>query len=1738
MLSNLGIPTQPLAQSRFLFNLNVTQKALFTLLLTVLVTVPLWLGLERVHSSPAKAVNPSLAAPPPIPRPVPSVTLKVPAQSLIGEEVKFRVTFKNLPVPTPGVIGYGPFIDLVLDAGGANIKKSLTGCTCDGITFVKAEMIGVNGGPLDLTPPLSSQITTSPCGSVSNTSVVHPFAASGVPPVSIPPGAQLVTIALPFGSYSPTPPQPDIVVEVTAQVSNFADYNVPLRISARGGFRYGSDALNNPSSGDTPILSDSVTSTGWKAQATTTPTVMIIKKEYSGPEDETATGPNFPRQYKITVDIANGQTINNLKVQDILPSNMLYQGLVSVMIGSSLATQLPNCPGNDFVLAPPSAIVPGGSLVVSFCNPIKGTGHPDVTVTFTFYIPELDASGKPVLQPNCTPVLSVNSIRAEGDWSPLDPCDKTPVHVVERVTVAHTLADKCLAIQKNVTVPPSGPRPGDILKYDLQFQVSDYMTIGKLVVNDFLADGQDIVPGSATLTVSDQFGTKTGPFPGAALTSTPDPTGALKFCPHPIPLLLQAPAGGTVLTFDVSLAMGLPPVIPRQNAGILTGGYAAGLPSSPVPATGTITFFAKIRDDFALPVPGDKFVDKDDPINNCVVIAGQVYRNVNRPNPINSPSNIPNVIIGSANDNSATHLMIVTDTPRKSVYAVKSGSTFICGPSGPACSNAPNPPQEVRPGDQVTFRIEKTIPSSDAERLTIQDWLPLPIFDVAGSSFTNAACVGIPGPGTGCLGPTETLRTTATLTALQPTFRPDPTTNSIIFNYGSFNDKANRQGKIDLLFTSTVTNQPFADGLFLTNEAEECENNSFNFRFCQVAIAQVNVREPNLQIQKGVIATDNPNGQFSPPGPPPTATLATAQAPSGATFSLAGIAGKVISGSVIHSDLSNVDANDLVTFAIVIENKGGHPAYDVQLTDTLPSCFTNPTTPTVQWGDTGLPVPTASYTPLVWTGASFSFATKTPASIPASTTTGANIIVITFQAQLVSNITPGCCDNVVELQHYASQPGGPDFVTGGFTPPFEDKAEVCVEPTLVKSVVATSEVFTKPQASATPQTPANTPRVAIGEIVRYRLAVVVPEGGPLPNFQVTDALPAGMEFLNDNTARIAFVSNGTGILHPSFSSVFNVTGNQSTLPGLVLTAAQTVPALYISAGACGAPVTFKLGNVQNKDNDPDLEYIVIEFNALVCNVASNQDGTTLPNTFSVSFNNTTIATSPPINVTVVEPHLDMTKTFTPANPASPASFTVTLTNTGSADAFDVHLTDNMPGGLTLLASPAPSVTVSPAACSVPTLKVSTASGGTLTVDVPQIPPSCTITLKFWVGMQGPFCGTNRAQASYSSLPGPVGTQPNPTGSVTPCSNQQDCERIYYASAQVNNTVGCPQCVVDLPQGMVAWWPLDEPNGATVVNDLALFNNQGVPKPGSPLGSPNAPGAVSGEVSGALSFDPNFQSSGPHIEVPDHPEINFGTGNLSIDAWVFVPKPPAVYLHPIVDKLVINSAGTQGTGYAFYLTSSFTAGAQLQFVMGNGGPLANYVGTSTPVMPFGTWTHVAVTVNRSKTVTFYVNGAPSAAIGPATPAGSINNTLPLLIGESRRPGVAQAAITLDEIEMFSSALQPNEIKRIFSAGSSGKCKCLLATNETITPGSNGTFSYTFTLTNISSATVSGVTLSSIGNVTMTPGSLAIPPLPPGGSTTVTVTIGGSGAVSGAHICFSIIGITGPGISCRVAHCITL
>ena len=348
------------------------------------------------------------------PDPAPDVTLIMPSEVLIGEDFTFTVTFKS----TGGAIGYGPYIDLYLPAWGADGNGPFSGTPqkCDGINFVSAETLFTNPSTVALAPSYNSGIGGSPPCPYPYT---HPFpGATVLDPTPAPSGQyQLVVLELPFGSFDPS--QPDIIVRVTAHVSDFADAGTPLTIYARGGFRYGADALNNHPAD--PLIESSLP----PVSAQTTPTVFTLKKDYLGPEGpgnwEAVSGPNFiqyyPLKYQITVDIADGQVIDALIITDNLPGNLQFAGIASVGIGGTEVSPVLNCPG-PVAITPPSTSTPGGTLIVTLCDPITGQAMPDdIVITFEFYIPEdvLDADCAP------SPVLVKNDVKATGKWDPLDP---------------------------------------------------------------------------------------------------------------------------------------------------------------------------------------------------------------------------------------------------------------------------------------------------------------------------------------------------------------------------------------------------------------------------------------------------------------------------------------------------------------------------------------------------------------------------------------------------------------------------------------------------------------------------------------------------------------------------------------------------------------------------------------------------------------------------------------------------------------------------------------------------------------------------------------------------------------------------------------------------------------------------------------------------------------------------------------------------------------------------------------------------------------------------------------------------------------------------------------------------------------------------------------------------------------------------------------------------------------------
>lgn len=247
---------------------------------------------------------------------------------------------------------------------------------------------------------------------------------------------------------------------------------------------------------------------------------------------------------------------------------------------------------------------------------------------------------------------------------------------------------------------------------------------------------------------------------------------------------------------------------------------------------------------------------------------------------------------------------------------------------------------------------------------------------------------------------------------------------------------------------------------------------------------------------------------------------------------------------------------------------------------------------------------------------------------------------------------------------------------------------------------------------------------------------------------------------------------------------------------------------------------------------------------------------------------------------------------------------------------------------------------------------------------------------------------------------------------------------------LSQTVMAQDTCIAPPSGMVAWYPLDEQAGATQVNDLAGFNNVGTPQPG-PVGFGSGPAPVVGLVgAGALYF-----YTGHYVDVPTHSELDFGTGDFSIDCWVRAVGCGPGILSPIVDKLDINT----NTGFAFYLDQPPPGTAYLKLQV-NGSTFtstSSIIANANPPGNTGTWYHLAVTVQRSPAAgVFYINGSPAGTFTP--PAGTVSNALAMWIGETRIPG-GRCEIAVDELELFNRVISSSEINSIWQADSLGKCK---------------------------------------------------------------------------------------------------
>lgn len=1223
-----------------------------------------------------------------------AVSISGPPLVPLGGSFAVTLTFDNQPDSDPGsATGYGPYIDLFVPATGKDGD--------DGIQFGSATYLGA--------PVQSTVLTFDALGQI-----IHPFArdASGNPRiVTGTPGDTLVVLTLPFGSF--TPEQTPAAIAVNLNLSALADYDPAhvtdrLTLSAQGGFFLGRDPLDNPVA-DPPVLQSPPVS------LTVSPSLVTLGKTADAPEDETATGPNFLRTYVIELDIATGQTIDSLRIEDLLPSTIVYLGS-SVTLGPGVLAEAP-------VVG--AAVDPLANLLAYDFGRVTGVDGVDARITVSFHVAETSggAGGMAVLDPlTGAPSQTVNDVRATGLFLPLDGRDPQTLVVEDATAIDNVIVNRAIAVQKTSSIIDTGApglSAGDGIIYTIAVQLSDYFTLGDLELADLLSDGQRIDTSFVPVFNVIERGTSTGATAFSGLVvSGGEFTGA------GFSTLFDPVAGTTAIRIGLSqelISQGL-----LGGDGVLAGGRTqpgdAALGTAAT--TMTVTFRAIVQQAFVAPQPGGQIVAQGDSVGNRVEVSATV-----RDNATTVPTG------ATITDDSSAVLRVPTgQLSVKDILAVNGTAPVLVGGF-----------PQITQGDSITFRLTYVLPNSALEDSSIIDFLPLPILP-AGALTKSAAAPGVlPQVGEWNYGANDSF--SALPNAPEPVVSAQAGANSITFAYGGYalqlqpGNPAPQASVIELLFTVAVADLPFADDLQLTNLATASERGSQGPTVATNAITQFQFGQPELTITKGVVDhLGSGSVTFDGSRAPPGVSFAGAAGNTGPAAFSGTITDAALALGAIDANLRGADAGDKVTFAIVLNNNGTgrNGAFDVQFRDTLPAGFAIPTDVT----GLNLKVTTGNGTPVAYTalagglfgsglqltdpGSTGAIAADTDGSASSGTSSD-DIIVITYDLVALDTVQPRqTWTNEAVLFSYAARAGGTDFLTTDLV----DSATVRTpDPRITKTVFATSETFTSGNV------------LAIGETVTFRVSVTLPEG-TVNNLVLSDFLPA----------------NAASILAPVSATLISV-GSGLSGPG--------IPAIGSSGTLSGQQFSFDFGSVVNAgDNVAGNDSILFEVIARAIDDPRNGRADTATNRGQIDWVTTledggTIAGVLTANASVrlATPDLTLVKSVSPtqADGGDIVTYQLVVANPANAfatTAFDVNLVDS-----DLAALGFTEVTITGVSSSGAVNAAATAdAGGVVRVSADSLNAGGTITVTFSARVSDTVIAgstlTNVARITdYATLPG-------------------------------------------------------------------------------------------------------------------------------------------------------------------------------------------------------------------------------------------------------------------------------------------------------------------------------------------------------------------------------------------------
>jgi len=397
-------------------------------------------------------------------------------------------------------------------------------------------------------------------------------------------------------------------------------------------------------------------------------------------------------------------------------------------------------------------------------------------------------------------------------------------------------------------------------------------------------------------------------------------------------------------------------------------------------------------------------------------------------------------------EKSDTSNTVATEQMAKTIYAVN-GDTNISAL------------YLIHPGDTVTYRLKSVMPVESFFDFKLLDYLPIPFFKA--TEVTTQGANSSTTAGTWALGPDNNY-------SKPPIFSSDNTQNSLTWDFQD--DNTTQRGTVlDILFTVTATNEPMADSLTLANIGGTKYKNAAQVDFGTADLIDVVTQQPFVKLEKTIIATSNNQGQTLP-----------------------------------AQSLDKVDANDMVTYRIHLENTGHGIAYDVNLTD--------------RFEQDGTPGQGLHSCTVISTDTNGTTGTNTTGDLFAGTYTIDSIDAlsyfdVTYECTVNQDANPGNdINNTAILKAYASTPGGPNFVH--LIIKSETKLTLTSKMEIVKNIVGSSIPDTNPDNNLNQ-----------GEIVNFEINVTLGEG-TYTNYALTDNTCTGLA-LQSQSSNV--VINGTTV---------------------------------------------------------------------------------------------------------------------------------------------------------------------------------------------------------------------------------------------------------------------------------------------------------------------------------------------------------------------------------------------------------------------------------------------------------------------------------------------------------------------------------------------------------------------------------------------------------------------------------